>query len=87
VSKFRLIEAEKGNHPISRMCELLEVSSSGFHAWCRRPPSDRQLSDAWLLAQIRQIHHRTAACMALRASTLSCGWVTVSGWGASAWSG
>ena len=51
---FRLIEAEKGNHPISVMCELFRVS--GFHAWRRRAPSDRQLTDAWLLELIRKIH-------------------------------
>jgi putative transposase len=56
VSKFRLIEAEKANHPISLMCEILGVSRSGYHAWARRPPSDRALSDAWLLERIRQIH-------------------------------
>ena len=56
MSKFRLIEAEKANHPISLMCEMLGVSRSGYHAWRRRPPSDRTLSDAWLLERIRQIH-------------------------------
>jgi putative transposase len=56
VSAFRLIAAEKANHPIGLLCELLGVSRSGFHAWQRRPPSDRQLSDAWLLEQIKQIH-------------------------------
>jgi Integrase core domain/HTH-like domain len=56
VSAFRLIEAEKGNHPISVMCELFGVSASGFHAWRRRAPSDRQLIDAWLLELIRKIH-------------------------------
>jgi putative transposase len=56
VSKFKLIEAEKANHPISVMCELLGVSRSGYHAWTRRAPSDRALSDAWLLERIRQIH-------------------------------
>jgi putative transposase len=56
VSAFRLIAAEKANHPIGLLCELLGVSRSGFHAWQRRAPSDRQLSDAWLLEQIKQIH-------------------------------
>lgn len=53
---FRFIAAEKANHPISVMCRMLEVSTSGFHAWQRRAPSDRQLSDAWLTERIRQIH-------------------------------
>jgi putative transposase len=56
VSAFRFIAAEKAHHPISVMCRMLEVSASGFHAWQRRPPSDRQLSDAWLLEKIRRIH-------------------------------
>jgi putative transposase len=56
VSRFRLIEAEKANHPISLMCEILGVSRSGYHAWRGRPPSDRALSDAWLLERIREIH-------------------------------
>ena len=56
MSRFRLIEAEKANHPISLMCEILGVSRSGYHAWRRRSPSDRALSDAWLLERIREIH-------------------------------
>ena len=55
MSRFRLIEAEKANHPISLMCEILGVSRSGYHAWRSRPPSDRALSDAWLLERIREI--------------------------------
>jgi transposase InsO family protein len=56
VSAFRFIAAERADHPISLMCRMLEVSSSGFYAWLSRPPSDRQLSDAWLLERIREIH-------------------------------
>ncbi len=56
MSAFRLIAAERANHPISLLCEVLGVSRSGFHAWERRAPSDRQLADAWLLEQIREIH-------------------------------
>jgi putative transposase len=37
------------------MAEALGVSRSGFHAWQRRAPSDRQLADAWLLEQIKEI--------------------------------
>ena len=56
MSKFQLIEAEKANHSISLMCEVLGASRSGYHAWRKRPPSDRALSDAWLFALIREIH-------------------------------
>ena len=53
---FCFIAAEKANHSISLMCKLLGVSRSGFHAWERRPPSDRALADAWLAERIRLVH-------------------------------
>ena len=54
--KFRLVEAEKALTPVKVSCELLEVSRSGFYDWERRSPSQRELSDAWILEKIRQIH-------------------------------
>jgi putative transposase len=59
VSCFRFIAAEKANYPISLMCRVLEVSRSGFHAWERRPPSQRDQVDAQLLDQIRARHERS----------------------------
>jgi putative transposase len=56
---FRFIAAEKANYPISLLCRVLGVSRSGFHAWERRPPSDRDLADAWLIERIREVHHES----------------------------
>jgi putative transposase len=56
VSRFRFIEAEKGNHPVARLCRVLRVSTSGFYAWRARPPSARTVADASLTATIRMIH-------------------------------
>jgi putative transposase len=56
VKCFRFIAAEKANYPISLLCRVLGVSRSGFHAWERRPPSDRDLADAWLVERIGEIH-------------------------------
>jgi putative transposase len=56
VNLFRFIAAEKANHSISLMCRLLGVTRSGFHAWERRPPSDRALADTWLVELITRIH-------------------------------
>lgn len=54
---YRHISGERAHGaPISLMCELLGVSESGFWAWARRAPSDRELSDAWLTERIRAIH-------------------------------
>src|SRR5680860_1300913 len=36
---FALMLAEKSNFTVSRMARLLEVSRSGFYAWCHRVPS------------------------------------------------
>ena len=58
MSIYRHISAERAHctHPVFLMCELLGVSESGYWAWCTRPPSDRELSDAWLTERIRAIH-------------------------------
>ena len=51
--RFRLIDAKKAALPIGRMCALLDVSVSGYYAWRRRGPSQRQLDDMIFLAHIR----------------------------------
>ena len=38
---------------------VLGVSSSGYHAWRSRPPSDRRKADAALTERIRSIHERS----------------------------
>lgn len=59
MSVYRFIAAEKACHPISLMCTVLGVSRSGFHAWEQRPPSDRDLADAWLSERIVEIHRES----------------------------
>src|SRR6266508_2917327 len=54
--KYRLIEAEKAEHAISRLCKLLGVTRQGFYAWRRRGPSLRQLGDSELKRLIVQIY-------------------------------
>jgi putative transposase len=58
VSVYRQIsEARKAKElSVSRQCELLGVSESGYWAWARRAPSDRALYDAWLTERIRAVH-------------------------------
>jgi putative transposase len=38
------------------MCRVLEVSASGYYAWCKRPASRRAQEDAVLVRQIRTVH-------------------------------
>jgi putative transposase len=56
VSVFRFIATRKAEHSVKTLCRVLGVSRSGFHAWERRPPPDRDLNDAWLVERIREIH-------------------------------
>jgi putative transposase len=61
VTVYRHISGERAHcYSVSLMCELLGVSESGYWAWCKRPPSDRALSDAWLTERIRAIHSSSA---------------------------
>ena len=59
---YRIVLAEKARTPVSERtpvavaCELLGVSTSGFYGWASRAPSDRALSDAWLVEKIKAIH-------------------------------
>jgi putative transposase len=53
--KYAFIEAHRARYPVPAMCELLEVSCSGYHAWRGRGPSPREQETHRLLMQIRAI--------------------------------
>ena len=46
----------QADYPITTMCQLLGVSSSGYYAWKKRQPSQRSETDAALTAEIRAAH-------------------------------
>ena len=46
--RYRLVEAEKAEHAISRLCTVLGMTRQGFYAWRRRGPSLRRLGDEQL---------------------------------------
>jgi putative transposase len=57
--KFRLIDAVKKDFPVTRLCQVLDVSQSGYFAWRSRPASGRQREDLVLLAHIRSAFARS----------------------------
>ena len=57
--RYRFITAEKALYPVTLLCRLLQVSRSGYYAWCRRKESRRAAANRVLLAQIRSIHQQT----------------------------
>jgi putative transposase len=56
VTAYRLVSAEKARTPVSMSCRLLGVSRSGYYEWVANAPSERALTDAWLIERIRAIH-------------------------------
>ncbi len=53
------MKANKAGYPVAMMCRLLEVSTSGYYAWLKRPASLRSREDAILLEKIRWFHLRS----------------------------
>lgn len=59
MSRYKLIDAEKANYPVSVLCKVLKVSRSGYYAWKDRPTSKRDQQNAALAERIREIHHKS----------------------------
>jgi transposase InsO family protein len=49
----------KGAHPVEGLCELLQVSRSGYYRWRRARPSRRATQDAALSEHIVRFHARS----------------------------
>ena len=56
--KFAFIHTKRHQYPIRRMCAVLGVSPSGYYAWRKRPPSNREQANEKLLEKIKAIYHR-----------------------------
>ena len=57
--KYGVIEQMRQDYPVPPMCRLLGVSTSGYHAWRKRPPSSRTQQEPRLEAEILAAHQRT----------------------------
>jgi len=49
----------KGEHPVELLCEMLQVSRSGYYGWAKGRPTRRQRDDAQLAKQIVAAHARS----------------------------
>ena len=59
MTRFRFVEAEAAQFPVSLLCRAMGVTRQGFYAWKRRSPSARELADRKLADRIRQIYVET----------------------------
>jgi putative transposase len=60
--RYAFIDARKAEYPVSRMCSVLSVSQSGYHAWKLRALSLRRRHDLVLSARVQmafRLSHET----------------------------
>jgi putative transposase len=55
-ARYQRIQTMEKDFPLNRLCRVLEVSRSGYHAWRTREPSARDQANEQLLGAIRQLH-------------------------------
>ena len=53
------MRANQAHYPVTLMCRLLKISTSGYYAWRERAPSERSRFDAELSLRIRAVHARS----------------------------
>ncbi len=54
--RYAAIHAMRERYPLSILCKVLDVSTSGYHEWRSRPASARQLANERLVSEIRVRH-------------------------------
>lgn len=57
--KYAFIHAHREEFRITRLCQVLQVSRSGFYAWQGRPESRRAQENRVLLARMQVLHEAT----------------------------
>jgi len=54
--RYQFISRLKKAYPVTILCDVLRVSSSGYYAWRKRPDSSRLTENLKLVPLVRQIH-------------------------------
>jgi len=78
--RYRFVQGQLGQFPVAALCRVMHVTRSGYYAWQRREPSERQKQDETLLDSIRQFFERSKRTYGsprilrdLREAGLACG--------------
>ena len=57
--KYAMIDKFRHQHPVARLCALVDVAKSGYQAWCTgKVTSPRKLEDVRLVVAIKAAHQR-----------------------------
>jgi putative transposase len=54
-----LIDQQRDHFPVRRLCQVLDVSVSGYYAWRDRPPSAREMANRELMRRISAVYQRS----------------------------
>lgn len=54
--RYEFIRQERSNFPVSRICQVMNVSKSGYYAWIKNPQSKRAIENHKLLEEIKHFH-------------------------------
>ncbi len=57
--KYAFIRDHRDQHAVTRLCDLMEVSTSGYYDWCDRPESLRSRENRELTQKIRNAHKKS----------------------------
>lgn len=57
--RFQFIETYRDEFPVTRMCQVLNVSRSGYYDWRQRRPSQREMANRELLEKIKAVHEES----------------------------
>jgi transposase InsO family protein len=78
--RYRFIETHRDEFEVQLMCEVLEVSRSGYYAWRTREPSQREMADHDFLeliktvfAESRETYGYERVWKELRSREIACG--------------
>ena len=57
--RFQFIEDRRDEFPVTRTCQMLDVSPSGYYAWRDRPPSAREMANQELYNKIETVYNES----------------------------
>ena len=56
--KYAFVRAQGKEFAVKRMCQILEISRSGYYDWASREESKHSQQDRVLLKEIRKVHQQ-----------------------------
>ena len=57
--RFRFIADHQDEFPVTRMCQVLNVSPSGYYAWGKRPVSAQEMANQALVKRIGTVYNNS----------------------------